>query len=68
MFVDDAVRGQATVITRHGKPEVVVLSFTEWERFIERFDRSGASHFEVSSGSIVAAPAIVTTAIVCIAA
>jgi antitoxin Phd len=30
--VDDAVRGQAAVITRHGKPEAVVLSFREWER------------------------------------
>jgi prevent-host-death family protein len=30
--VNDAVRGQAAVITRHGKPEAVVLSFREWER------------------------------------
>ncbi|MFY9898174.1 MAG: type II toxin-antitoxin system Phd/YefM family antitoxin [Xanthobacteraceae bacterium] len=30
--VNDAVRGRAAVITRHGKPEAVVLSFREWER------------------------------------
>ena len=30
--VDEAVRGQPSVITRHGKPEAVVLSFEEWER------------------------------------
>jgi antitoxin Phd len=30
--VNDAVRGQAAVITRHGKPEAVVLGFREWER------------------------------------
>jgi antitoxin Phd len=30
--VDDAVRGQGAVITRHGKPEAVVLGFREWER------------------------------------
>jgi antitoxin Phd len=30
--VNDAVRGRGAVITRHGKPEAVVLSFREWER------------------------------------
>jgi prevent-host-death family protein len=30
--VDDAVRGEPAIITRHGKKEVVVLSFKEWER------------------------------------
>ena len=30
--VDDAVRGQPAIITRHGKPEAVVLSFAEWQR------------------------------------
>lgn len=30
--VDDAVRGEPTIITRHGKPEAVILSFAEWER------------------------------------
>ena len=30
--VDEAVRGRPSVITRHGKPEAVVLSFEEWER------------------------------------
>ncbi|MBO0738401.1 MAG: type II toxin-antitoxin system Phd/YefM family antitoxin [Alphaproteobacteria bacterium] len=30
--VDDAVRGEASIITRHGKREAVILSFKEWER------------------------------------
>jgi antitoxin Phd len=30
--VDDAVRGKPSVITRHGKPEAVLLSYEEWER------------------------------------
>jgi antitoxin Phd len=30
--INDAVRGQPAVITRHGKPEAVVLAFKEWER------------------------------------
>jgi len=30
--INDAVRGQAAVITRHGRPEAVVLGFREWER------------------------------------
>jgi antitoxin Phd len=30
--VDDAVRGNPAIITRHGKKEAVVLSFKEWER------------------------------------
>lgn len=30
--VDDAVRGEAAIITRHGRKEVVVLSFAEWQR------------------------------------
>ena len=30
--VDDAVRGEPAIITRHGKPEAVVLSFVEWQR------------------------------------
>jgi antitoxin Phd len=32
VVVDDAVRGEPSVITRHGKPEAVILSFREWER------------------------------------
>jgi antitoxin Phd len=31
-FVDDAVRGKPSVITRHGKREAVLLSYEEWER------------------------------------
>ena len=30
--VNNAMRGHAAVITRHGKPEAVVLGFKEWER------------------------------------
>jgi antitoxin Phd len=30
--VDQAMRGKPSVITRHGKPEAVVLGFAEWER------------------------------------
>ena len=30
--VDDALRGEPSIITRHGRPEVVVVSFEEWER------------------------------------
>jgi antitoxin Phd len=31
-LVDDAVRGEPSVITRHGRPEAVLVSFGEWER------------------------------------
>jgi antitoxin Phd len=30
--VDDAVRGEPAAITRHGKPEAVILSFWKWQR------------------------------------
>jgi antitoxin Phd len=30
--IDDAMRGEPAVITRHGKPQAVVLSFQEWQR------------------------------------
>jgi prevent-host-death family protein len=30
--VDEAVRGEPSVITRHGKPEAVLLGFAEWQR------------------------------------
>jgi antitoxin Phd len=30
--VDQATRGKASIITRHGKPEAVVLGFADWER------------------------------------
>jgi antitoxin Phd len=30
--VDDAVRGEPSVITRHGRPEAVVIGFAEWQR------------------------------------
>jgi prevent-host-death family protein len=30
--VDEATRGKPSVITRHGRPEAVVLGFAEWER------------------------------------
>lgn len=30
--VDKAMSGEPSIITRHGRPEAVVLSFAEWER------------------------------------
>lgn len=30
--VDDAVRGHPCLITRHGRPEAVVVSYDEWKR------------------------------------
>ena len=30
--VDDAVRGEPAIITRHGKREAVIVSFAEWQR------------------------------------
>jgi prevent-host-death family protein len=30
--VDDAVRGKPSIITRHGRPEAVVIGFEEWQR------------------------------------
>ena len=30
--VDQATQGKPSVITRHGKPEAVILGFTDWQR------------------------------------
>jgi antitoxin Phd len=30
--VDDAARGKPSVITRHGRPEAIVLGFEEWRK------------------------------------
>lgn len=30
--VDDAKRGEPSLITRHGRPEAVVIGFEEWQR------------------------------------
>ena len=30
--VDDAIRGEPAVITRHGKPQAVIVGYEEWER------------------------------------
>jgi prevent-host-death family protein len=30
--VDDVMRGEPAVITRHGKPQAVIVDFREWER------------------------------------
>jgi antitoxin Phd len=30
--VDDAVQGEPSIITRHGRPEAVIIGFKEWER------------------------------------
>jgi prevent-host-death family protein len=34
-LVDDATRGEPSIITRHGKPEAVVVGFEEWERLTQ---------------------------------
>jgi len=31
-IVDDAVRGEPSIITRHGRPEAVVIGFDDWQR------------------------------------
>ncbi len=31
-IVDEDVRGEASIITRHRRPEAVVLGFAEWQR------------------------------------
>jgi antitoxin Phd len=31
-LVDEAMRGKPAIITRHGKRQVVVVSYKEWER------------------------------------
>jgi antitoxin Phd len=33
-LVDDATQGEPSIITRHGKPEAVIVGFEEWERLI----------------------------------
>ncbi len=33
--VDDALRGEPSIITRHGKPEAVIISMAEWERLAQ---------------------------------
>jgi antitoxin Phd len=30
--VDQATRGKPSVITRHGKPQAVIVGFADWER------------------------------------
>ena len=30
--VDHAVRGESSIITRHGRPAAVVIGFDEWQR------------------------------------
>jgi antitoxin Phd len=30
--VDAAVRGEPSIITRHGRPQAVVIGFDEWQR------------------------------------
>ncbi len=30
--VDDALRGEPSLITRHGKPQAVVIGFEEWQK------------------------------------
>lgn len=33
--VDEARRGEPSIITRHGRPEAVVISFEEWQRLAQ---------------------------------
>jgi len=33
--VDQAAKGEATVVTRHGTPVAVVLGFAEWQRLTQ---------------------------------
>lgn len=33
-IVAEAVRGEPSIVTRHGKPQAVVLGFEEWERLL----------------------------------
>ncbi|NJO56220.1 MAG: type II toxin-antitoxin system Phd/YefM family antitoxin [Rhodospirillales bacterium] len=42
--VDAAVGGEPQVVTRHGKPTVVVVAASEYER-LARIDRSAAPSF-----------------------
>jgi antitoxin Phd len=30
--VDDAARGEPSIITRHGRPQAVVIGFDDWQR------------------------------------
>jgi antitoxin (DNA-binding transcriptional repressor) of toxin-antitoxin stability system len=30
--VDEAVQGKPAIISRHGKPQAVILSYEEWQR------------------------------------
>jgi antitoxin Phd len=30
--VDEAILGETAIITRHGKPQAVIMSFAEWQR------------------------------------
>jgi antitoxin Phd len=30
--VDDAMRGEPSIITRHGRPQAVVIGFDDWQR------------------------------------
>jgi antitoxin Phd len=34
-LVDDATRGETSIITRHGKPEAVIVGFDEWQRLAQ---------------------------------
>jgi prevent-host-death family protein len=32
VVIDDVVQGEPVIISRHSKPQAVILSFAEWER------------------------------------
>jgi len=45
--VDEAVQGKPAIITRHGKRQVVVISYEQWKRL---------SHIPTFGGLLMAAP------------
>ena len=47
--VDEALRGEPAIITRHGKPEAVILSFEEWQRQTSPRDAHDALAAECAS-------------------
>jgi antitoxin Phd len=57
--IDEAVNGTPSLITRHGKPQAVVLSFRDWEKLsnVPSFGRllmaapEALSEFVTRSGS-----------------
>lgn len=53
--VDQAVGGEPSVITRHGKPEVVILGFEYWQR-LSQVPSFGRLLMSAPEGAQVIAP------------